>query len=330
MAKRDYYDVLGVSRTASGDDIRRAHRKLALKYHPDRNKDDKSAEEHFKEVQEAYDVLSDAEKRKRYDQFGHAGVGSAATDGADPYEAFRRAQAGRGGARTWQAAPGVSVEDFDVGEGGFGDIFEQLFGGRGGVNTGGFAGRAGPRGRTRAQPTRGADVEHPVTLSFEQAARGTKLSLQINQEGKIETIEVKVPPGVKDGSRIRIRGRGQRSSGQNGDLFIITRVQPHAYFQRSDLDVLLELPLSVYEAILGTKVEVPTIDGPVTLTIPPGTSSGSKLRIKGRGIMRGSEKGDQYVQIKIIVPRNLDEQDKAALEELSKKHPLNARSDVQW
>src|SRR5688572_9623315 len=179
MAKRDYYEVLGVTKTASADEIKRAHRKLVRQYHPDVNKSNKQAEEKFKEVQEAYDVLSDKEKRANYDQFGHAGVGVGGAPGAggDPFEAFRRAQQGRAGnGRSWRGGPNVTVEEFDpndFGAGGFGDIFEQLFG-RGGAT----AGRTQPRGgRARPEPQRGADVDHPVTLSFEQAARGTTLPL---------------------------------------------------------------------------------------------------------------------------------------------------------
>jgi DnaJ-class molecular chaperone len=330
MAKRDYYESLGVSKTASADEIRKAHRKLALKYHPDRNNNNKDAEERFKEIQEAYDVLSDATKRANYDQFGHAGVGAGAgPNGGDPYEAFRRAQASRGGGRTtWRASPNVSVEDFDPSQfgGDFGDIFEQLFGGR----AGGAATRGGTRTRTRA-PQRGQDFEHGVTLTFEQAARGTTLPLQITRgPGQSETIEVKIPPGVKDGSRIRIKGRGEQTGGEPGDLFIIAHVLPHPYFRRDGLDIFLDLPISVYEALLGTKVSVPTLDGAVTITIPPGTSSNAKLRIKGRGVERGGEKGDQYAVIRVVVPKNLDEDDKKLVNELQKKHGVDARTDVPW
>ena len=190
--------------------------------------------------------------------------------------------------------------------------------------------RGGARQQVRPEPRRGADVEYPVTLTFAQAARGTSLPLQMNRGGKTETIEVKIPAGVKDGSRVRLKGRGEQTGGEPGDLFIVTRVHEHPYFRREGLDVLVEVPLSLWEALLGTKVEVPTLDGSVTLTIPPGTSSGAKLRIKGRGIERGSEKGDQYVLTRIIVPKTLDEQDKAAIETLAAKHPINARGDVRW
>ena len=336
MAKRDYYEVLGVSKGASADEIKRAHCKLAQQYHPDMNKNNASATEKFKEVQEAYDVLSDTEKKKLYDQFGHAGVEGGATaggEGHDPFEAFRRGTArGNGRRGQWRQSPNVTVEDFDpseFGAGNFGEIFEQLFGGRGAP--GAAAGRGG-RVRTQpAGPQRGADVEHGITLTFAQAARGTTLPLQINRDGKLETIEVKIPAGVKDGSRVRIRGRGQQSpTGESGDLYIVTRVHPHPYFRRDDLDILLDVPVSFYEALLGTKVEVPTLEGPVTLTIPPGTSSGAKLRIKGRGIERGEEKGDQLVVTKVIVPKALDDQGRELVKQLQARAPLDARADVRW
>ncbi len=334
MAKRDYYEILGVPRNASADDIKKAHRKLVRKFHPDVNKNNKEAEEKFKEAQEAYDVLSEPGKRRNYDQFGHAGVGAGGAAGAgnaDVWEQFRRAQQGRGGrgggpggaGYSWRAAPGVSVEDFE-GMSDFGDIFEQLFGARGGA---GAAGQVrGGRAQPRPQPQRGADVEHPVTLTFEQAARGTTLPLQINRDGKLETIDIKIPGGVKDGSRVRIKGKGQGShGGEAGDLFIVTRVQEHPYFRRDGLDILIDVPISLYEALLGTKVDVPTLEGRVTVTIPPGTASHSKLRIKGRGIFRGEEKGDQFCVIKIVVPKAIDDTDKAALHKIEEKHPINAR-----
>jgi DnaJ-class molecular chaperone len=331
MAKRDYYDILGVSKSAPADEIKKAYRKLARKYHPDMNKDNKQAEERFKEVQEAYDVLSDDTQRKNYDQFGHAGVGAGVgtggRPGADPFEAFRRQQRGRGATHTWQPGQGVSVEDFDFeGGGNLSDLFEQLFGARGGAG----AARSAHRARSRAAPQRGADVEYPVTLSFEQAARGTTLPLQINRDGTVETIDVKVPPGVKDGSRVRIRGRGEQAGGEPGDLFIITSVRPHPYFRREGLDVLVDVPISVWEAFKGTRVSVPTLDSPVTLTIPPGTSSHSKLRLKERGIFRGTEKGDQLCVVRVIMPRNLDDDDRRTLEKLAAKHPIQARADVSW
>jgi DnaJ-class molecular chaperone len=340
MAKRDYYEVLGLSKSASADEIRRAHRKLVRQYHPDVNKNNKQAEEKFKEVQEAYDVLSDEHKRKAYDEFGHAGVSAGGgPGGVDPamYEAYRRAQQGRGGGQRWRSG-GVTVEDFDpsefgfggggargAGGGDFGDIFEQLFGGARG------RGRGGRTAAPQPEPTRGSDIEYPITLSFEDAARGTTLPLQIRRGGKMESIEIKIPPGVKDASRIRIKGKGEQGAGgENGDLYIITKIAPHPYYRRDGLDVLVDVPISIYESLLGTKVEVPTLDGPVTVTIPPGTSSGAKLRIKERGIHRGTEKGDEYVVVKVVVPKGLDTEDRDLIAKLQQKHPLNARADLKW
>ncbi len=328
MAKRDFYEVLGLSRGAAADEIRKAHRKLVRQYHPDVNKNNAAATEKFKEVQEAYDVLSDAAKRQNYDQFGHAGVGGQPgghAGGGDPFEAFRRAQAGRGGA-AWQAGPNVSVEDFDVGGGNYGDIFEQLFGGRGGPT----AGRAAGRGRARPEARRGQDLEHALTLTFEQAARGAAIPLQIHQNGRVETIEVKIPPGVKEGSRVRLKGRGHPGPAGNGDLFIITNVASHRYFRRDGLDVVLDVPVSLYEALLGAKIEVPTLGGKVTITIPPGTSGGAKLRLPGRGVERGEQKGDQLCVIRIKVPRQLDDSDKQLIQKLVEKYPVPARADVDW
>lgn len=335
MAKRDYYDILGVSRTASADEIKKAHRKLVRKYHPDVNRDNPKSSDQFKEVQEAYDVLSDKTKRQNYDQFGHAGVDAGAGvgggGGPDPFEAFRRAQqSGRrpGGRRS-------PVENFDFGNMGgggaadFSSVFEQMFGGgRGGF--GGATGRGGRSSRGADESAPSADVEHPVTLTFEQAARGVTLPLQINRDGRLETIDVKIPPGVKDGSRVRIKGRGRQSEMGGGDLYIVTTVRPHAYFRRDGLDVYVDAPISMYEALLGTKVEVPTLDGPVTLTVPPGTGSHAKLRIKERGIFRGADKGDEFVVIKIIVPKNLSPEGIELVKKLQAMNPIDARSELKW
>ncbi len=336
MAKRDYYEVLGVSKSANADEIRKAHRKLVRQFHPDVNKNNKAAEEKFKEAQEAYDVLADEHKRKAYDEFGHAGVGAG---GRLPGRVgwTRRcmkltgAQQGRGEGR--QRRGGATVEEFDpadfgAGGGDFGDIFEQLFGAQRGAGAGGRnrAGRA-----PQATPMRGSDIEYPINLSFEDAARGITLPLQLRRGGAMETIEIKIPPGVKDGSRVRIKGKGdQGTNGENGDLFIITSIHPHPYYRRDGLDVLVDVPISLYEALLGTKVEVPTLDGPVTITIPPGTSSGAKMRIKGRGVARGTEKGDEFAVVKVIVPKTLDAEDKELVAKLQAKNPVNARADVKW
>lgn len=329
MAKRDYYEILGVGKTASADDLKSAYRKLARKYHPDATKNDPKSTERFKEVQEAYDVLGDDNKRANYDQFGHAGVGAdtGGSGAADPFEAYRRAQASQGGngsRRAWNAGPGVSVEDFDFGAGGdFSSIFDTLFGSR--ARSGGGRKRAAPA------PERGQNIEHPATLTFEQAARGTNLPLQIERDGHTEVIDVKIPSGVKDGSRVRIKGRGYQPDGAPpGDLFIITRVTPHPYFRREGLDIYVDVPVSLYEALLGAKVEVPTLEGKLSLTIPPGTTGGSKLRIKGKGVHRGEEQGDQFVVLKTVMPKNLDDKEKEFFRRWGSQHPIDARADVPW
>jgi DnaJ-class molecular chaperone len=332
MAKRDYYEILGVPRTATADEIKSAYRNLARKYHPDATKNDPKLTEKFKEAQEAYEVLGEVGKRQNYDQFGHAGVGGAPGGGGDPFEAFRRAQQGRGGGgngrRGWNGGPGVSVEDFDPNDADVGSIFDQLFGGRAGGGGGG--GRSRGRSRNAAPPPRGQDIDYNATLTFEQAALGTSLSLQVNRDGEMETIDVKIPPGVKTGSRVRVKGRGQQGGGEPGDLFIIVTVAPHPYFRREDLDVYVDVPVSLYEALLGTKVEVPTLEGKLTLTIPAGTGGGAKMRLKGKGISRGEEHGDQFVIIKITMPKGLDEADKELIQKLASKHPVDARADVPW
>jgi DnaJ-class molecular chaperone len=335
MPKRDLYEVLGIPKSASADEIKKAHRKAVRQHHPDRNKNNPQAEEKFREAQEAYDILSDPQKRQNYDQFGHAGVGGGGPGPSegfrDPFEQFRRQQRGTPprGNRQWQAGPNVSVEDFDFRDsGGFGDIFEQFFGAGG--PAAGARGGARPGARGRPAPQRGEDVEHPVTLTFEQAARGARMQFQLNRDGRVQTLEVNIPPGVKDGSRIRMKGQGQQTNGEPGDLYIVTSVTPHPYFRREDLDIHLDVPISLYESILGTKVQVPTLDGPVTITIPPGTSSHAKLRIRGRGIERSGQKGDQIVITKIIMPKDLSESEKLSIAEMAKQHPIDARADVPW
>ena len=323
MAVRDYYDILGLSKSASADDIRSAHRRLVRKLHPDVNKSDPKASEKFQEVQEAYDTLSDVEKRKQYDEFGRAGPPPQ-----NPY-----AGTGGGGRNPygWDPDAQTHVEEIDpsefAGNGQFSDIFEQLFNQRGPFNRG-----RGPGGKPSPMPEAAAPagVEYPVKLTFEQAARGTTLPLSLQRGQRTETLDVKIPAGVKTGSRVRLKGRGSAGPNGNGDLFVIVQVTDHAFFRRDGLEVLLDVPISVYEAMLGTTLTVPTLDGRVTITIPPGTSSNAKLRIKGAGVVRGAERGDQHCVVKVIITKNLDATDVAAVEMVRQKHPIDARSDVAW
>ena len=329
MPQRDYYDVLGVGKSATAAEVKKAHRKLARKYHPDIAKDDPKAAEKFQEVQEAYEILSDPKKRQRYDEFGHAAVsGSSAQQ--DAYEAFRRSQtrgrggSGGGGGYGGGGSGGVR-QDFDpseFGNGQFGTMFDELFGARGPFGRGG--GRQRPA--QGPPPSGGGDVEYPVTLDFYQAARGTTMPLQIRRGGAGETIDVKIPGGVKQGSRVRVRGKGEAG----GDLFIVVNLRPHPYLRRDGLNVVMDLPVSWSEALLGGRVTVPTLDEDVTLTVPPGTGSGTKLRIKGRGARRGEEVGDQHCVVKIVVPKVLTPEARELAERLAAAAPIEPRRDAGW
>lgn len=342
MAKRDYYDILGVKKTATAEELKKAHRKLARKYHPDANKDDPKAAERFSEVQEAYDVLSNKEKRTKYDQFGHGGVGAGG--GYDPFEEIRRQQQRRGGGNPYggHGGGGVRMEDLnpedleDLRNGQFGDIFESLFGQAGPFGRRGGAQRPGPgdydtRSRSYQQERPSTlNIEYPVTIDFLDAARGTTVSLKTQRGGSSETLSAKVPAGVKDGQRVRLRGKGNKSGGATGDLILIVTVRPHAYFRRDGNDVILDLPISVWEAMLGTKVEVPTLDSTVTMTVPPGSSGGQKLRIKGQGFDSAGGRGDQLVVLKLVSPKEMSEDQRKQVEALRDAVPVEARKDLKW
>lgn len=326
LTQRDYYDVLGTSRSAKPEEIKAAYRKLARKFHPDVNRNDKSAEARFKEVQEAYDILSDTKKRQAYDQFGHAGVSNAAATEAAAAAAGR----GGGGFRYQRPTPGGATMDF--GEVDLNDIFATFSrGARRGKTT--RSGRTASSVIPQEAPT--ADIFHHVTLTFQQAVQGTKLDLRFDTVGKAysETISVKIPPGVVEGSKIRVKGRGQPAANGlgRGDLIIITHVSPHDYFTRQGQDILLDLPVSLTEALRGAVMRVPTLDGPVELRIPPGVTSGKKLRIKGRGVPAGDgQAGDQLCRILIQLPENLTEEQKAALVAVDATHLGNPRGNTGW
>jgi DnaJ-class molecular chaperone len=337
--KRDYYEVLGVSKSANADEIKKAYRKLARKFHPDINKSDSGAEAKFKEVQESYDVLSDDKKRSSYDQHGHAGVDSAAAAAA----AAAAAQAGRGtgGFRYAPQTPGGGTVDF--GQVDLNDLFENFMGGnrRGGASAGG--GKRSSRRSSSGNPfgapgpaepaATGADITYPVYITFEQAIRGTTVEVRLRSPdgGTDETISVKVPPGVQEGSKVRARGKGQPGDHGRGDLIIVTHVQPHAYFKREGVDILLDLPVSAAEAVNGATISVPTMDGRVELRVPPGIASGKRLRIKERGVaQKGGERGHQYCRILIQLPPDLSSEEKEQLAAMDKAHTFNARKDAGW
>lgn len=356
MSKRDYYEVLGVSRSADPDEIKKAYRKLARQYHPDVNKDDPNAQQKFAEVAEAYDVLSDTQKRSRYDQFGHQ----------DPTQGF-----GGGG------PGGAGFGDFDFG--GFGDIFDMFFGGAGGARARG--------------PQRGQDLEYELEVDFEDAAFGVEEEIQIprtetcstcggngakpgtktkscsvcsgsgeqqtvtntpfgrmvnrrvcqNCHGRgvvIEdvcpdcrgqgrkrvrrTVQIKVPAGVDTGTRLRVTGAGESSpnGGQPGDLHIVIRVRPHDLFEREGTNVYVDVPLTFVQAALGDEIDVPTLDGDVKLRIPEGTQSGTSFRLRGKGIVKlGSPvaRGDQHVRVQVLTPTGLTDKQKELFRDLGKE-----------
>ncbi len=313
MPDRDYYDVLGISRSATADDIKRAYRKLAKKYHPDHNENDASAEARFKELQEAYGVLSDANSRGQYDQFGRAG---AASGGGGPHV-------------TWTTGGGdpIDVEELS-------DLFDFSFvGGPGGREQPGgssifdqfFQGRQGGRRRSRPGPQAGEDIEHHITLAFEQAFRGVSVDVERSK------VTVRVPPGVRDGQRIRLRSQGGagRHGGPPGDLFIACHVTAHAFFERREDDVYLDLPISLDEAALGAKIDLPTLDGVRTVTVPAGTASGTKLRLAGLGMPKSNgERGHQYAVIKIVPPGSLTDTQASLMAEFAKTRADSPREGL--
>jgi len=388
-SKKDYYEILGIARGADADEIRKAYRKLARKFHPDLNPGDKASEERFKKVQEAYDILSDDNKKKVYDQFGfysdnippnggHPGAGPAAGpnfEGFDFAEFLRQQQQQHGG-----PTPGFEEER---GGGGFRDIFSQFFG------------RGGASGRQAVQPERGADLEYGLNVDFWQSIRGTQVKLNISRqetceachgsgasgnnvavcpecdgsgtvtqmagamkfnltcnrcggtgrlknvcpvcrgEGRLskpDSVEVRIPPGVASGSRLRVAGKGNAGTagGPAGDLYITIRVDEHPFFKRDGDNILIQIPLTVSEAGLGAKIEVPTIDGRALLKIPQGTQSGQKFRLREKGVFNGRKnaRGDEIVEVSLQAPDVHDERTRELLRELAQIQTEDVRSAI--
>jgi DnaJ-class molecular chaperone len=311
-APRDYYDVLGVSRSASADELKSAHRRLARKYHPDLNKEE-GAEDRFREIQNAYDVLSDPEKRKRYDRFGHAGVDGPGAAGGGPAGAT-------GGGADWR---NISPEDFE-------SIFGEAFGGGGGF--GGFGGFGGGRS---AGPTKGRDLEHDLEIGFATAAFGGTERLRMGgPSGEATDLDVKIPAGIHDGATLRIRGKGLPGShgGPEGDLLLQIRVGRHPWFRRDGLNLEVDVPITIAEATLGGEIRVPLLRGTATMKIPPGVRSGAKLRLKGRGITDSKERsGDLHAVLEIVAPTadELSDEHRAALEDMG-RHLPNPRTRTPW
>lgn len=323
----DYYNTLGLKKGASEDEIRTAYRSMARKYHPDLNQGDEVAKKKFQEVQQAFDVLSDPKKREMYERFGPGFESMSGGPGAGP-----QGWPGAGG-------PGGNV-DFDLNDlfgggagaggfgggagGGFADIFKQF-----------SKGQQGPGGRTagRRPPQRGEDIEHQITVPFATVIKGGEAEIGIQRaDGKSETIKVKIPAGVENGKKIRLRGQGNSSpgGGADGDLLLSVNAAAHPYYKRRGLHLDLTAPITLAEAATGAKIDIPTPKGTVTLTVPAGTSSGKRLRVKGHGVQKSGAEGDLFVELQIVLPEDLSEEEQKTIAELVVGRPANPRGDIRW
>lgn len=321
MDYKDYYQILGVSKNASEKEIKRAYRKLAQQYHPDKNRGDKTAEEKFKDINEAYEVLSDPEKRQKYDQFGAQWQQFERSGGnAQDFWAQWASAGGRPGGYTYTQT--ATQEDLERmfgsrgfgGASGFSDFFETLFGGMGQRSSSGF-GDPFRRAQTQRQ---GQDVEHTIQVTLEEAFHGTTRRLRW-EDGR--SLQAKIPRGVKTGSRIRLSGQGRPGAGggQAGDLYLKVEVLPHARFERDGDNLKVKVPVDLYTAVLGGKVKVRAIDKSVKLTIPPETPNGKTFRMRGLGMPKlrnPDERGDLYATIEVQLPRNLSEKEKELFRQL--------------
>lgn len=313
MAEMDYYQVLGVSKNASKEEIRKAFKKIARENHPDAKPDDPTAAEKFKKAAEAYDILGDEDKRSKYDQYG---------------ENWKHVQDGGGfpgGGSPFRSGGPVDVDLRDIFGGGGAVDIESLFGG--------MFGGGGGRQRPRQQAQRGQDVKTVIMVPFEIAARGGEHDITLSQNGNVQRVSVKIPAGIESGKSIRLGGQGQPGAhgGPAGDVLVTVNVAPHPFFRREGNNLLVEVPVSISEAALGAKIDVPTIDdGIVTMTLPSGTSSGAKLRLKGKGFKNLKTKaiGDQYIVIKIQVPKELDDRSRELLEEYAELNSTAIREDL--
>jgi DnaJ-class molecular chaperone len=326
----DYYKTLGVSRNASQADIQKAYRELARKHHPDMNPDDPSATKKFQQVQAAFDVLNNPEKREMYDRYGSSfeTMGAGGPGG--------RPGPGPGPGFSGGAPGGFSFEDIDFGQffgdrygeeagGGLGDIFSHFRKAPGRSGAGGAGG-----GARRRSGDAVADVEIP----FAKSISGGEVQINLQRgSGPPETIVVKIPPGIEDGKKIRLRGQGEPASGRGtpGDLILTVHVAPHPFFSRRGNNLHARLPVTLGEAVGGATVDVPTPSGVVSLHVPPGASSGMKLRVKGHGVTpKSGPAGDLIAEVLIVLPKNLSDADRQALREIDSRYPLNPREKLRW
>ena len=324
----DYYKTLGVPKNASEAEIQKAYRELARKYHPDMNPDDKTAKKKFQQVQAAFDVLNNAEKREMYDRYGSSfetmGAGAGGPQGASNWN--------------WGAGPGggpggFSAEDIDLSQflgerfgqeapGGFGDLFGQ------------FRRGAGKSRKSAGAARRGADLTHELQIPFNTAISGGEVQLSIQRpSGKTETLAVKIPAGIEEGKKIRIRGQGQPAARGNtpGDILITIHVAPHPCYQRRGNHLTVRVPVTLGEAVGGAKVDLPTPKGTVTLTVPPGTSSGAKLRVKGHGVTpKNGPPGDLLAEIQVVLPKKLSDAEREAICKIDQNHAQEPRKDLRW
>lgn len=308
MAPRDYYETLGVSRSATADEIKKAYRKLAKKHHPDANPDDAGAQKKFSEITEAYEVLSDEDKRAKYNQFGNnwSKVGGAG-GGGNPFDGFSGGGAG-----------------FDLN-----DILGGMFGGGGGGGNpfGGGGGRRQPRSQ------KGQNLEAEIRVPFQVGILGGEHELSIQSSGKVNRLTVKVPAGIADGGKVRLAGQGNAGMGGGpaGDVIVTVRIAAHPWFRRDGNNLIVDVPITPSEAALGAKVDVPTLtEGTVVMSIPPGTSSGAKLRLRGNGVpdRKTGDRGDQLVQLKIVTPKDLSTEAQELFRQLQEAAPQNPREDM--
>ena len=297
MASTDYYKALGVDKGASPEDIKKAFRKLAVKYHPDRNPDNKVAEDKFKEINEAYAVLSDPKKKEEYDTFGSSGFHKQYSQ-EDIFRGFDFSNAYK-----------------DMGGGGGEDIFSRLFGG-------GF-GRGGARGGFRGGPQRGSDLEMEVEIGFRDAAQGAEKQIAFRRNGQREELKIKIPAGVDNGSKIRLSGKGGQGEGggPDGDLFLTMRVLPDQLFTREGGDLFVDRTIPFSAACLGTSLDVPTLESDKRIKVPAGIQPGTKIRLKGCGIkpLGSNSKGDLYVRVAVHVPETLNSEQRKLVEELGEQ-----------
>jgi curved DNA-binding protein len=314
---KDYYQILGVARDADAGEIKKSFRKLAREFHPDVAKDKKRAEEKFKEINEAYEVLSDPAKRKKYDE-----LGADWKSGAD----FRGAagQPGFGGRRAWRPAGGGGGEpEFEFGGAGFSSFFEQLFGSR-------LHGHEG-FGGAEVEHERGQDIEGDIVVTLEEAMHGSVREVsvrhRVGRSMKTETHQVKIPPGVTEGQRLRLSGRGEAGAGgAAGDLYLRVRLAKHPDFDVEGYNLIHETPLAPWEAVLGAEIFVPTLDGRVKIKIAAGTQNGQKLRVRGRGLaQRDGTRGDLLVVTSVVLPGKISEADKVLWEQLARDSNFHPR-----